>query len=180
MRFNMNLFIYLHNIKYRDMNKALFFTLLLSVILTTSCGNATEKSDSSNVKSEEIANKIVPEHLTLETFKEKIWDFDTNSEEWTYKGTEPCIIDFYADWCGPCKIIAPIMEELAAEYEGKIKIYKIDTDDERELASAFGIRSIPSVLFSPLKGKPMMKTGALSKEAYVKIIEEQLLIKTQE
>ncbi len=158
----------------------MILTILLSAFLITSCGNATEKSDSSNTKSEAISNKIVPEHLTLETFKEKIYDFDVNSEEWTYKGSEPCIIDFYADWCGPCKIIAPIMEELAAEYEGRIKIYKIDTDDERELASAFGIRSIPSVLFSPLKGKPMMKTGALTKEAYIKIIEEQLLITTQE
>jgi len=158
----------------------MILTLLLSVFLITSCGNATEKSTSSNNEKVELSNKIVPEHLTLETFKDKIWDFDANSEEWTYKGSEPCIIDFYADWCGPCKIIAPIMEELAAEYEGRIKIYKIDTDDERELASAFGIRSIPSVLFSPLKGKPLMRTGALSKEDYIKIIEEQLLIKTQE
>lgn len=162
------------------MNKALLFTLLFSVALVTSCGNTTEKSATTHTESTEVSTKILPEHLTLETFKEKIWDFDTNSQEWTYKGSEPCIIDFYADWCGPCKIIAPIMEELAAEYEGKIKIYKIDTDDERELASAFGIRSIPSVLFSPLKGKPMMRTGALSKEAYIKIIEEQLLIKTEE
>lgn len=162
------------------MKKTILFTLLLSIFLMTSCGNATEKSDSKKTETAEVLNKIVPEHLTLETFKAKIWDFDTNSEEWIYKGTEPCIIDFYADWCGPCKIIAPIMEELATEYEGRIKIYKIDTDDEKELASAFGIRSIPSVLFSPLKGKPMMKTGALSKEAYIKIIEEQLLIRTEE
>ena len=162
------------------MKKTIIFTLLLSTFLVSSCGNASEKSESNNTENVELTNKIVPEHLTLETFKEKIWDFDANSEEWIYKGSEPCIIDFYADWCGPCKLIAPIMEELAAEYNGKIKIYKIDTDEERELAGAFGIRSIPSVLFSPLKGKPMMKSGALSKEAYIKIIEEELLKTTQE
>lgn len=173
----MKLYIYLHNIKRETMNKTLFLTLLLTIIMTTSCGNASTNSETTNT---EVSNKIVPEHLTLETFKEKIWDFEANPDEWLYKGSEPCIIDFYADWCGPCKLIAPIMEELAADYEGRIKIYKIDTDDERELASAFGIRSIPSVLFSPVKGKPMMKSGALSKKAYIKIIEEQLIVTTQE
>lgn len=159
------------------MNKTLFLTLLLTIFMTTSCGNASTNAETTHT---EVSNKIVPEHLTLETFKEKIWDFEANPDEWLYKGSEPCIIDFYADWCGPCKLIAPIMEELAADYEGRIKIYKIDTDEERELASAFGIRSIPSVLFSSVKGKPMMKSGALSKEAYIKIIEEQLISTTQE
>ena len=162
------------------MKRTIFFTVLLGLIIATSCTNSSKKSNSKNVEIEKVSSKITPEHLTLESFKEKIWDFEAKSDDWSYKGSEACIIDFYADWCGPCKIIAPIMEELAAEYEGKIKIYKIDTDDERELASAFGIRSIPSVLFIPQNGKPMMKTGALSKKDYVKIIEEQLLFKTQE
>ncbi len=117
-----------------------------------------------------------PEHLTLETFKEKVFDFEVN-KEWQFKGEIPAIIDFYADWCGPCKQVAPIMEELAKEYDGKIKIYKIDTDKERQLAGMFGIRSIPSILFIPKEGQPQMTTGALPKENFVELIEEVLKIK---
>lgn len=117
-----------------------------------------------------------PEHLTLETFKEKVFDFEAN-KEWKFKGEIPAIIDFYADWCGPCKLVAPIMEELAQEYEGKVKFYKIDTEVERELAVMFGIRSIPSILFIPMEGQPQMTTGALPKENFVQMIEEVLKVK---
>ena len=123
--------------------------------------------------------EITPEYLTYETFKEKVWDFEKNSNEWVYKGDVPCVIDFYADWCKPCKMVAPIMDDLAKKYEGKIKIYKIDTDKEKKLAGVFGIRSIPSVLFSPMKGRPEMQTGALPKADYIKIIEDVLLDKKQ-
>jgi thioredoxin len=117
------------------------------------------------------------EYLSYDTFLTKVWNFEANSQEWIYEGDIPCVIDFYADWCGPCKRVAPIMDDLAAKYDGKVKIYKINTDKERQLSSAFGIRSIPAVLFVPMKGKPMMQTGALPKDQYIKIIEDELLKK---
>jgi thioredoxin 1 len=117
------------------------------------------------------------EHLTNQTFKEKIFNYDINTE-WKFEGELPCIIDFYADWCGPCKMIAPIMEELAEEYKGKVNIFKIDTEAEQELAAVFGIRSIPSILFCPKDGKPQMAMGALPKENFVQLINEILF--TQE
>ncbi len=105
------------------------------------------------------------EHLTKQTFMEKIYNFESN-QEWKYEGTIPCIIDFYADWCAPCKMVAPILEDLAREYDGKIQVYKIDTEKEQELAAMFGIRSIPSLLFVPKEGQPQMAMGALPKEAF--------------
>ncbi|MCK4637837.1 MAG: redoxin domain-containing protein, partial [Bacteroidales bacterium] len=108
-------------------------------------------------------------------FKEKVWNFEKNPQEWIYEGELPCVIDFYADWCKPCKMIAPIMEELAEKYDGKVKIYKIDTQKEKELARIFQIKSIPVVLFSPLEGRPIMQAGALPKDMYIKIIEENIL-----
>lgn len=117
------------------------------------------------------------EYLNYDTFLTKVWNFEDNSQEWIYEGDVPCVIDFYADWCGPCKRVAPIMDDLAEEYNGKVKIYKINTDKERQLSSAFGIRSIPAVLFVPMKGKPTMQTGALPKDQYKKIIQSELLDK---
>lgn len=116
------------------------------------------------------------EYLTLRTFKEKVFNYEQN-QDWKFEGKAPCIIDFYADWCGPCKMVAPIMEELSQEYKGAIDIYKIDTDKEQELAGIFGIRSIPSLLFCPVDGKPQMAMGALPKETFVKIINDFLLPK---
>ncbi len=113
------------------------------------------------------------EYLTKQTFLEKVFDFEKKSE-WQFQGERPCIIDFYADWCGPCKMVGPIMEELSKEYDGKVDIYKIDTDKEQELATAFGIRSIPSVLFCPMNDKPQMSVGALPKDGYVQAIEQVL------
>lgn len=119
--------------------------------------------------------EIELEHLNLQTFKEKIFDYE-NSQEWKYKGELPAIIDFYADWCGPCQIVAPIMVELSQEYEGKIAVYKIDTEDQRELAGMFGIRSIPAILFIPKEGKPQMSSGALPQDEYTKMIKEILKV----
>ncbi|TAL70460.1 MAG: thioredoxin [Bacteroidetes bacterium] len=113
------------------------------------------------------------EYLNKQTFLEKVFDFEKKSE-WQFQGDKPCIIDFYADWCGPCKMVGPIMEELSKEYDGMVDIYKIDTDKEQELAAAFGIRSIPSVLFCPLNDKPQMSVGALPKEGYMQAIEQVL------
>lgn len=113
------------------------------------------------------------EHLTKQTFMEKVFDFESN-KDWKYEGNLPCIIDFYADWCAPCRMVAPILEDLAREYDGKINVYKIDTEKEQELASMFGIRSIPSLLFVPLEGKPQMAMGALPKEAFKEAIQSVL------
>jgi thioredoxin 1 len=118
------------------------------------------------------------EKLTKETFLEKVFDFEEN-KEWKFAGEKPCIIDFYADWCGPCKMIAPVLEELAEEYKGKINIYKVDTEVEQELASAFGIRSIPSLLFCTMEGAPQMATGALPKNSFKEAIDNVLLVKAQ-
>ena len=114
------------------------------------------------------------EHLTKETFLEKVFNFEKN-KEWQFEGKLPCLIDFYADWCQPCKVVAPILEELSKEYEGKVNIYKIDTEDQQELAAAFGIRSIPSLLFCPKDGQPQMAQGALPKENMKQVIEDVLL-----
>ncbi len=116
------------------------------------------------------------EQLTKETFKEKVFDFEENSA-WNYAGDLPCVIDFYADWCGPCKMVAPIMDELAQAYDGKVRFYKVDTQVEQELAAMFGIRSIPSILFVPTDDKPQMAVGALPKEDIQKAIADFLKVK---
>ncbi|HKK64939.1 MAG TPA: thioredoxin [Clostridia bacterium] len=116
----------------------------------------------------------MPEHLTKETFLEKVFDFE-KKKEWEFQGELPAVIDFYADWCGPCKMVAPIVEELSEEYEGKVNFYKIDTEDQQELAAAFGIQSIPSILFIPLEGKPQMAAGALPKETFKQVLDDELL-----
>jgi len=115
------------------------------------------------------------EHLTKQTFLEKVFNYEVN-QEWKFEGTSPCLIDFYADWCGPCKMVAPILEELSKEFDGKINIYKIDTEAEQELAGAFGIRSIPSLLFVPMEGQPQMVQGALPKSQLQQAINEILLV----
>jgi thioredoxin len=118
------------------------------------------------------------EFLTKQTFLDKVFDYEKN-KDWKFEGELPCLIDFYADWCQPCKMVAPILEELSEEYKGKINIYKIDTEAERELSAAFGIRSIPSLLFCPKDGQPQMAQGALPKETLKQVIEDVLLKKTE-
>jgi len=114
------------------------------------------------------------QYLTKQDFLDKIFDYE-KSQEWKYKGALPCIIDFYADWCGPCRAVAPALDELAAEYDGKVVIYKIDTDKETELSSIFQIQSIPTFLFIPLIGAPMIQHGALPKNVFKEVIEDRLL-----
>ena len=114
------------------------------------------------------------EHLTKQTFLDKVFNFEVN-KDWKFEGELPAIIDFYADWCGPCKMVAPILEELSTEYNGKINIYKIDTEAEQELAAAFNIRSIPSMLFIQMNGQPQMAVGALPKDALKNTISKVLL-----
>jgi thioredoxin 1 len=117
--------------------------------------------------------KNMIEHLTKETFLSKVFDYE-NNKEWKYEGEKPCIIDFYADWCAPCKIVAPVLEELAKDYDGKIEVYKVNTEEEQELAAVFGIRSIPSFLFIPSEGQPRMAMGALPKDTFVKAFKDVL------
>jgi len=113
------------------------------------------------------------EHLTKETFLNKVFDYEKN-KEWKFEGARPCVIDFYADWCGPCKMVAPVLEELAKDYDGKLDVFKVNTEEEQELASAFGIRSIPSFLFVPAEGQPQMAMGALPKETFVQAFKDVL------
>jgi thioredoxin 1 len=113
------------------------------------------------------------EHLTIDTFKTKVFNFEAN-KDWKFEGNVPCLIDFYADWCGPCKMIAPVLEELQKEYGDKLNIYKVNTEDEQELAAMFGIQSIPSLLFVPLIEKPQMAMGALPKETFEQAFKEVL------
>lgn len=110
-------------------------------------------------------------HLNAETFKEKVFNYDEN-KEWNYKGNKPCVIDFYADWCAPCKTMVPTLEELSEEYDGKVDIFKIDTEKEQELSQIFGIQSIPTLLFVPVEGMPQMARGALPKDAFVKAFKD--------
>jgi thioredoxin 1 len=115
------------------------------------------------------------EHLTTQTFKDKVFNFEEN-KDWKFAGNLPALVDFYADWCGPCKMVAPILEELAAEYDGKLHIYKVDTEEQRELAAMFGIQSIPSLLFIPKEGQPQMAMGALPKDSLKQAFKEVLLV----
>ncbi|WP_298297593.1 thioredoxin [Hydrotalea sp.] len=117
---------------------------------------------------------MATKHLTTQEFKDLVFDY-TKEQEWKYKGTLPAIIDFYADWCGPCKMVAPVLEELSTEYEGKLMVYKVDTEKEQELAAVFGIQSIPTFLFIPAEGQPMMQPGALPKKVFKQVIDEELL-----
>ena len=118
---------------------------------------------------------VMLEHLTKETFKAKVFNFELN-KEWKYEGEKPCLIDFYADWCGPCKIVAPVLDELQKEYGDSIVIYKVNTEEQRELSAMFGIQSIPSLLFVPKDGQPQMAMGALPKSTFEQAISEVLKV----
>jgi len=115
----------------------------------------------------------MPEKLTTAAFKEKVFDYEAG-KEWKYRGEIPCIVDFYADWCGPCRMVAPVLEQISKDYEGKLHVYKVNTDEEQELAGAFGIQSIPSILFVPKEGQPQMAAGALPRQSLEKAIKDVL------
>lgn len=165
------------------MNIKLLLASALTVLLTVSCtstngtkrstsndGDATEQNLKTN--NNNMAKTI---NLTREQFLAKVANIEANPQEWNYLGDKPAIIDFYADWCGPCKVVAPILEELAGEYADDIYIYKVDTEAEQQLSAEFGIRSIPSLLFVPMEGQPQMAQGALPKDALKEAINEVLL-----
>lgn len=179
------------------MKKTLIGIAFLSAVWLSSCGGAatadknlntdvttTSMADQSGAGSEKQAGNTTTSastenvvQLTKAIFLEKIYDFEKNPKKWTFIGDKPCVIDFYADWCRPCKMVAPIMAEFSQTYKGQITIYKVDVDKEKELAQYFGIQSIPTVLFCPADGDPQMTQGALPKETYEKVITEVLLKK---
>lgn len=149
--------------------------LFTFALLVAGCGTTgNNRQEGSGILMGNNKNDYKMEHLTKETFLKKVFNYEQN-KDWKYEGDLPCLIDFYADWCGPCKMVAPVLEELSKEYEGKIHIYKVDTESEQELAGAFGIRSIPSLLFCPMEGQPQMAMGALPKATLKKAIDEVLL-----
>ncbi|MDC1105186.1 thioredoxin [Prolixibacteraceae bacterium] len=156
----------------KKFNIILFAVALFTVVACN--GNAAVKTE--NKKSEASAKTHHTVKLNKQDFLDKVYDYEKNPKEWKYKGDKPAIIDFYADWCGPCRMTAPVLEELAKEYGDKIVIYKVDTQKERELAATFGIQSLPSLLFVPLNEQPQLAKGALPKDAFEKAIEKVLKV----
>lgn len=142
----------------------------LMLISLAACG----QSQTNKTKDETVMKTI---EINKEQFLQRVVNYEQNPTEWKYLGDKPAIIDFYASWCGPCKMVAPVLEELAAEYGDSIVIYKVNTEKERELSAAFGIRSIPTIIFAPVEGDPRVAQGAMSKADFKKIIDEILLNK---
>ena len=146
---------------------------LISVVLLLVSCSMSAKSDKNETGGVAAQGEVVV--LNKADFLTKVYNYEKNQSEWVYEGTKPCIVDFYADWCGPCKKVSPILKELAGEYKNDIIIYKINVDNEKELAAAFGIQSIPTLLFIPAQGQPQIAQGALSKEQFVEQINGFLL-----
>ncbi len=157
----------------------LLFILVFAGISFQSCAsgeaNKTAGKNPDSIFSGMPADDGAASVITRDQFLKEVWNYQESPEEWKFLGNKPVIIDFYADWCGPCRIASPILEEIAGEYRGKITVYKIDTDKERELAGIFGIQSIPAFLYIPLKGKPVMTAGiGQSKEQTKKMFTENI------
>jgi thioredoxin 1 len=177
--------------------KKLALSISIIALLALSCSNGSASSmenperNSPVVATSAVDQPVVamssesgePVHLSKQDFLEKVMNYEKNPTEWVYEGDLPAIIDFYADWCGPCRKAAPILEELAKEYEGRIIVYKVDTEKEKELASVFGIQSIPAFLFVPQSGKPTMSSGIAQTDeetkAMFKQLIEEILLKTE-
>jgi len=157
------------------MRKIIYAGLML--ITLSACGQTKKETKTESKNQSKETKTMGTIHLTKTEFLSKVVNYEKNPTEWKYLGDKPCIIDFYASWCGPCKTIAPILEDLAKEYDGQIYIYKINTEEEQDLAAAFGIQSIPTILFCPMKGDPQMAQGALPKESFKEAITGVLLKK---
>ena len=157
------------------MKKFLMVSLCVLAVNTACADSGKNSNKKEKANSMETTQNGQVVHLTKAEFLEKVYNFEKNPDAWKYEGDKPAIVDFYADWCGPCKMVAPVLEELAKEYAGQIVVYKINTDKERELSAAFGIRSIPSLLFIPMEGTPQMAQGAMPKAELKRAINEVLL-----
>lgn len=154
--------------------KKIILAAAMMTLVVSSCNGKQKETEKATNKTE---NKMKTIHLSKSDFLTKVANYETTPNEWKYLGDKPAIVDFYASWCGPCKTIAPTLEELAAEYGDQIYIYKVDTEEEQELAAAFGIRSIPTLLFIPMDGEPQMAQGAMPKASFKEAIEKVLLKK---
>jgi thioredoxin len=186
MRFKIKRFIFAAEInplliRQQKMNKRILTIAMVASLAMFGCNQSTgngqttsgEPVKSATASANPEEGKVVQMNKAM--FLERVFNYEKNPDTWVYEGNKPAIIDFYADWCGPCKKIAPIMAQLAEEYKDQIVIYKVDTDKERELAQVFQIRSIPSILFIPAEGQPQMTMGALPKAEFEKMIKEVLL-----
>jgi thioredoxin 1 len=163
-----------HNKKVKDMKLAVTVMTCLSLLFAVSACAGNKQNNKMEGKENTSMGTI---HLTKADFLKKVCNYEVNNKEWKYEGDKPCIVDFYATWCGPCKQLSPILEEVAKEYEGKINVYKIDVDQENELASVFGVRSIPTLLFIPMEGQPTISQGLISKVQITDFINNKLLNK---
>lgn len=152
------------------MEKKIFLSLIVSSLFFLNCNS--EKPASVNSKSSSVSSVV---QLTNEAFKKKVFDYEEN-KEWKYEGSKPAIIDFYADWCAPCRQLSPLVDEIAKEYAGKIVVYKVDTEKEKMLSQKLGITGLPTLLFVPAKGRPKISMGLVPKEDLIKAINEILLI----
>ena len=153
----------------------LSIAVLIALPLSSSCQSQKSQDKSAQSTTEKSTAPATIEHLTTATFKQKVFDYSVN-KEWKFAGNKPAIIDFYADWCGPCRMLAPTVAKIAEEYKGKIDVYKVNVDNEQELAGAFGISGIPAVLFIPVSDRPQMSTGLISEEAFNKAIKDVLKV----
>ncbi|MDX1283991.1 MAG: thioredoxin domain-containing protein [Draconibacterium sp.] len=158
--------------------KVKVFTLVIAATMLLSFNISQAKTESNNAgkPAETVSQKDkAAVQMTKAMFLEQVWDYENSPKEWKFKGDKPALIDFYADWCGPCRTAAPILEEVAKEYKGKVAVYKIDTQVERELAAVFGVRGIPAFLYIPMEGKPTMTSGiGRSKEQTKKLFTDNI------
>lgn len=171
-------------IKHPTMKQIMLSIFLVAGVALTACtqtGNNKVAADNSVAADKTLAEGTTETGKVIQMdkamFIEKVFNYEASPDKWVYLGTKPCIIDFYADWCGPCKRVAPIMSELAAQYKDDIIVYKVNTDKEKELAGVFNIRSIPSILFCPVEGQPTMTMGAQPKTEFERLVKDVLLVK---
>jgi len=171
------------------MGSKIYLLTGLAITMFASCNSPSAQENKSDNYTEMTDNKVVmtaepvntkPVQLTKQDFLDKVMDYEKNPREWVYKGKLPCLIDFYADWCAPCRITAPILEELAEDYAGKINIYKIDIQREKELAQVFGVSGIPAFLYCPMEGNPSITSGIArtmeeTRQLFINQIESLLL-----
>ena len=148
------------------MKRILASLIVLFALFSTSCAQS---------KKEEKKEETSVIQMDKQMFLDKVFDYTTGATEWKYQGDKPCVIDFYATWCGPCRMVAPILKDLAKEYGDSIVVYKVDTDKEKELSMAMDIQSLPTIVFIPQTGQPQIIVGAADKATFRRAIDEVLL-----